>query len=489
MTKLFNVETKIFWGVATVCLLPFILLAFLNSMALDDYFFYELYRAKPFFGVQHDLYLTWAGRYTSAFITGVFIVPDAPGRFTFLPTLIYFVLTWSVIRHLLKRIGTVFPEQLSDSKVPGFVLFILFLYVQADIATGFYWLSAVTVYQTAFILFLLLLASLVSMLNRPRLKVSGYLFLSLLVLLIVGCNEIMAVFLPLFLASLAAGFYFYGRPVPRWLWLILGIAIGMDLIIFFTSGVMTYRYREMNAGTGMIAILGSIVFRGAAVFFYIFKEPLFWVCAAAIFASGLGVPADLNMAKVFREKNVIFWGMLALLLVVLLSLTVFLLASRGSMPPRVLNNLSDVTACLLLALCFLAGIFQGGRSRVARMVQMVPERRVKLAVFVICLLASVNYAEAWKSVASGYFYHAVMMDRDRVLKNAAAEHRRVAVIRSYDAALRDRIDRAFPHGVFTTVHALLVQKPSLLFFYDGAGAGDRAYAHFYGLDSIIVRDK
>jgi hypothetical protein len=29
----------------------------------------------------------------------------------------------------------------------------------------------------------------------------------------------------------------------------------------------------------------------------------------------------------------------------------------------------------------------------------------------------------------------------------------------------------------------------MLYFFDGAGIGDRGYAHFYGLDSIILRQK
>ncbi len=40
----------------------------------------------------------------------------------------------------------------------------------------------------------------------------------------------------------------------------------------------------------------------------------------------------------------------------LLSLTAFLAASRGSIPPRTLNNLSDLLVCLLLTVCFLAGV-------------------------------------------------------------------------------------------------------------------------------------
>lgn len=516
MTKLFTIRSWGFWVAAATCLLPFVLLAFLNSMALDDYLFYDLYRVKGFFGTQYDLYLTWAGRYTSAFITGSYVRLDLPGRFPFLPTLLYFAFTWGAACCLLSSLRRLLPAGSFPRKGiygAGAVLFFLFLYVQFDIATGFFWFSSVTVYQTAFVLFLLLSAVLVRKLGasgermagsgtarpatvrpatvRPSIARPAGNFLSiLLILLIMGCNEIMAVFLPLFLALLAAAFYFYKRPIPRWLWLSLATAIAIGIFIFFTSGVMTYRYRLMNSTTSTLSILPMIGFRMMTVLFYIFKEPLFWLCAAGIFIFGTEISKQLDAVgplAVLREKDIFFPGLLALLLVVLSTLSVFLLASRGSIPPRALNNLSDVTACCLLALSFIAGIRKGAQLS-APLLPGVPPG-IRLALLVCVLLASTNYGEAWKSVLSGYFYHAVMADRSRQLRAAAKEHRHSAIVLSYDAALNQEIDRAFPHGTFRTVRDLALQKPALLFFYDGAGTGDPAYAHFYGLDSIIVRDK
>jgi hypothetical protein len=170
---------------------------------------------------------------------------------------------------------------------------------------------------------------------------------------------------------------------------------------------------------------------------------------------------------------------------ILLSLTAFLIGSRGSIPPRTLNNLSDIATCCLLALCFLAGVNQGARRPFAATPR--PSRAIQLAVLVVVVLASVNYLSAWKSVVSGYFYHAVVADRDRQLRTAQTEHRHSAVLLTYDAALQRKIDEVFPHGIFETVHDIIVQKPPLLFYYDGTATGDRAYAHFYGLDSIILR--
>lgn len=491
MTKIFTLRSTFFWAVVGVCLLPFVVLAFFETMALDDYYFYFLYRARGFWDAQHYLYLHWAGRYTSSFITGSFVALDVPGRWPFLPTLVYFVATWGAIVYLLRGARLLLPvgffgrQGLGKASAVGFVLF---LYVQTDIATGFYWLSSTSVYQTGFIVFLLLVGTILRLGSSG--PVRGRWLFFLLIVLLMGCNEIMAVFLPLFLAGLAGLSYFYRRHVDRWLWLGLGVAVGVGLVIFFTSGVMNYRQQLMNGHTGLLAIVPIVGFRTVEVFFYVFKEPLFWGCGVACFVFGVAVSPSLKEGgplAFFRGQHVVVPAAAVLTAVVLLSLAAFLLASRGSIPARALNNLSDLAAFCLLGVCFLGGIYRGARSTAPVLPKASPG--VQAVVFIVLLLASVNYAEAWKSVGSGYFYHAVMADRDGVLKAEAAAHARIGIVVPYDAALSGKIDLVFPHGAFATARAWLLQKPTMLVFYDGAAVGDAAYAHFYGLESVIVRDK
>ena len=484
---------RLFWLLIMIGLLPFVLLAFLNNMALDDYLYYQLFQADGFFGAQRYLYAHWAGRYTSTFILGCFIRLNLPARYPWLPTLLYFAATWGAICHLLSTVYMLLLQgHLLTGRVrilpAGLLLFFLFLYVQADIATGFYWFSAMVVYQTAFILFLLLVASLIRRFNAPDSPSTRDLLLFLLTLLIIGCNELMTVFLPLFLVALILACRFFDRPTPRWLWVCLGMAVSMGVLIFFTSGVMTYRHKEMNAHTGYLTVLPIVGFQTIAVLYYIFKEPLFWLAVVSLFVLGSRIsenwPAPSALAP-FRRKNIFLPGLLTLLLLIGLSLTAFLIGSRGSIPPRTLNNLSDITTCCLLGLCFLAGVNQGARRPFAATPR--PSRAIQLAILVAVVLASVNYLSAWKSVVSGYFYHAVIADRDRQLRAAQAEHRHTILLTAYDTALQEKINQVFPHGIFETVHDIMLQKPPLLFYYDGAGTGDPSYAHFYGLDSIILR--
>jgi hypothetical protein len=484
---------RLFWLLIIIGLLPFVILSFLNSMALDDYIYYELFRTKSFFGAQRFLYEHWSGRYTTTFVLGCFIRLGLPGRFPWLPTLFYFLATWGAIQYLLNTLYALLrqghPMALPVRVLRGSaLLFFLFLYVQADISTGFYWFSAMVVYQTAFILFLLLAAAMIRRLDDPGGPASGDIRLFVLTLLLVGCNELMDIFLPLFLFALILACRFFGRSAPRWLWVCLGMTAAMVLLIFFTSGAMVYRHKSMNTHTGILSVLPIIGFQLVAVLYYIFKEPLFWLSVVSFFVLGSRIAQNWPSPRAlvpFRRKNIFLPGLLTLGLLLGLTLGVFLLASHGSIAPRTLNNLGDIITCCLLGLCFLSGVNQGARRPFAATPR--PSPWVQLAVLIAVTLASVNYLSAWKSVVSGYFYHAVLADRDRQLRAAQVEHRHSVTLIPYDTALQEKVRQTFPHGIFESVHALLLQKPPLLFYYDGAAAGDPGYAHFYGLDSIILR--
>src|ERR1700744_1616014 len=95
---------RLFWLLVIIGLLPFVILSFLNSMALDDYLYYQLFSTKGFFGAQRYLYTHWGGRYTSTFLIGCFIRLDFPARWPWLPTLVYFAATWGAIYYLLSTV-------------------------------------------------------------------------------------------------------------------------------------------------------------------------------------------------------------------------------------------------------------------------------------------------------------------------------------------------------------------------------------------------
>ncbi len=459
-------------------------------MADDDYGLYDGYQIRGFFRMQQDLYLAWTGRYTSTFLYSLFITPGLMHKYYFLHSLLLFFFTWRAILFFLTTLNSLLPgHPFTRSRIvsASFVLFFLFLYVQAEIATGFYWFSSALDYQTAFVLFLVFAGNLVKRKLLPGAILRRDLYLLFLIVLIVGCNELIAVFLLFFLSALIAASYYYGRTVPKFLYLYLAITAITGILIIFTSGDISVRHRIMSSEGGYAGVLPAIAFQTIATLYYIFKEPLFWISAAALFAIGMNLSQETSTGAfaLFRKKNIFVPGSLSLLLILILTLTVILITTRGSLPLRALNNLTDLVTCCLLTLFFLAGIKKGADWPYFTTLRLA--HSAQAAILVALLMASVNYWEAWKSVFSGYFYHAVLIDRDRQLRAAAEHHSKTGTLAPYDEALKGKIRQTFPHGIFGSVNTILLEKPSLLYFYNGAEAQDQRYLKYYGLDSIIIK--
>ena len=506
MAKSTAVEKRLiglFWLVAATSLMPFVLLAFLNDMAADDFLYRSLFRQYGFFGAQRWIYLRWAGRYTTSFLNGSFAASGLLTSAYWLPCLLLLAGTWLAIFFLIRRFCALLPDQpagvvRSRTGMISGVLFILLLYVQADIATGIYWFSSAIVYQSSLILFLLLAGGLLRRSARTGRAWGHDVLLVLLIVLIVGCNEMSAVFLFFFLVAVAAAHAYIRRRVPAWLWIYLGIALATGLVVALTSGVLRVRSAMMIGHSSYPGILAAIGFQFVYTLFSVFKEPLFWFSLAATFLFGVHISRegkDLGWMAVFRERNVLLSGSILLMLVILLSLATIMVGSQGSLPPRALNNLTGLLTVGLLILSFLAGVRKGGWSRgdegppkqPADVRRLLLSPAVLVAVLALLLLASTNYRDAWKTVLSGYFRHAVARDRDRQLTEAGQRHEHIVTLLSYPDAIGDKVQMMFPHGLPETVREQIRQTPPLMIPYDGTAAENQeGYCSYYGIDSIIV---
>lgn len=495
MTNSFSVKgrgTLILWAIVFCCLLPFVILSFLGFMASDDYTLAILYRDNSFAKAQSIMYFGWAGRFASTFLSGLFVKLGMMTSYYFVPALsllfftgisIYFLLT-SINKLLLG--GYFSPTRILQA---SFILLLADLYTMADIASGIYWFSSAIVYQSAFILYLLLLSCLVRRFctSHPRQTLLKDSIALLLIVAIVGSNEVAAVFLILFLFLLIALYYYYCRSLPRILFLFLAVAVFTGILITLTSGVISVRHKLMNNHTSYLSVLPMIGFRAIAVFYYIVKEPVFWMTAFIAFVGGVRTGAGSVAAgslKIFKGRSILIPGLGITLLLVIGTLTPVLMVSKGSLPPRSLNNLIELTILCLLTILFITG------ARNAVLAQSLsPVRISSLLVLLILsggLMASASYLEAWKSVFSGYFYHAVMEDRERLLQTAKANHQRTVTIDPYEVALKKKICQVFPHGIFETVNEVLQERPAAIYYYNEAEAPSRTYLDYYGLDKILI---
>ncbi|HEX9511367.1 MAG TPA: DUF6056 family protein [Puia sp.] len=495
MTNLFTVKGRgvlILWVIILCCLLPFVILSFLGFMASDDYTLAILYRDNSFAKAQSIMYFGWAGRFASTFLSGLFVKFGMVTPYYCLPALSLLFFTGISIFFLLTSVNKkILAKNFSNTGIvlATFILLLVDLYTMADIASGIYWFSSAIVYQSAFILFLLLLSCLIRRFwaPHPRSTLLKDSLAILLIVSIVGCNEVAAVFLILFLFLIIALHYYDRRPVPRIFFLYLAAAIFTGILITLTSGVISVRHQLMNSHTSYLSVLPIIGFRAIAVFYYILKEPLFWMTAVFLFVCGVKTGADPLAAgslNLFKGRSILIPGLGITLLLVIGTLTPVLMVSRGSLPPRSLNNLIELTILCLLTILFITGARNAGLAQ-----SLLPARissPVALIILSGALIASANYMEAWKSVLSGYFYHAIMEDRERLLQTAKANHQRTVTIDPYEEALKKKIRQVFPHGIFETVNGILRERPTAIYYYNEAEDPSRTYLDYYGLDKILI---
>lgn len=481
-------------GIAVLfCLLPFVIFPFFSSMSKDDYMLHYLYHRYGFAGTQHMVYSQWTGRYTSTFIGTLFMSLDIPGRYYFVHSLFLLMALWASLFFLSKTVNRYLLE-LSMSNgmltLAAFVLLILSIYVQADIATGLYWFSSAVTYETATIFFILLVACLVRRGFDPGSREGVWwreLPVWLLILLICGSNEVAAVFLFFFLVALVCAHYYYRRTVSVRLIVYPVLALVAGLIILFTSGILAYRHNDMNPNTHYWVVLPMIAWRVLSVCYFVLKNPLVWVVGALLYVGGRRLAPGV-LAGMLKGRKIVVPGLVGVLALVSLTLAVVLLASKGSLPDRALNNLTDCTMLYLLALSFLAGV--AAREDPEYVGEVLGGQRIPSAavgfVLAATLLANDQFFEAWKNVCCGYFYHAVIKDRAEKMQAAGEAHQKTVRLEPYDQVLAKKVRQVFPHGVFETVNHLLKDKPSFQFYDLDIDTPDPGWPYFYHLDTVLI---
>ena len=470
-------------------------------MTGDDYVLALYYRDHGFFGTQQVVYTHWSGRYTATFIGALFMKFGWPQRYYFLHPLLLFLCSWGALFFLLSTINRYLLRRLftrGRMVLASGVLLMVTIYVQAETATGFYWFSSAVTYQPAFIFFLLLTAALIRRFRpaadpAPPLDWRGDGVVILLILLIIGCNEIAAVFLVFFLLLLIAAHYYYRRFVPVSLIVYAGVSIVMGAIILLTSGLLSVRYNYMNPNTPAAVVLPMILFRGATVFYYILKLPLFWIGCALLYLIGRRAAAALpgplfpSVSPSLQGRKMLILCLVAIPVLVLLTLTVILMVSKGALPDRALNNLIDLAAVFLLGLAFIAGLSSSIPSSIPPAASPVIPSTALVIVLVVGLMASDSFPEAWRNDLSGYFYHSVETARIRKMEEARTNRQKVIVLLPYDETLQEEIHRVFPHGTFKTMMLLLKERPSFLFRGKDPDLIDPMRRYYYNLDSVTVK--
>jgi hypothetical protein len=500
-------HARILWATLFLCLLPFVIVSFFNFMSGDDYTLHANYHQHGFWTTQRIIYTQWTGRFTATFLGTLLMKFGWADHYYFLHTLLLFAGSWAAIFFLLSTANRRWLSKTfatASLALASSILLMIAVYVQPEIATGFYWFSAAVTYQTAFILFLLLAGFLIRRFSRSgiRRQWQNDAAIILLIILISGCNEVAAVALAFFLLTLIFAAYYYKRTVPAILLVYGAASLLTGMVILLTSGILSVRYGFMNSDTSVVAILPVIFFRGASVFYYILRVPLFWIGGFLLYMTGKRVAQNPGIGPLliaWKKRKFLVPGLLLTPALILLTLTAVLLVSKGSLPDRALNNLVDLGAFCLLAYFFVAGAVQpaeppalppAGNPLLKSAPVSSPPAMGSPAVFawalVLGLVANTPFADAWKSVFSGYFYHSINQDRRQKMEKARAANQKTVNLESYEQGLSEKIHRVFPHGIFATVNTMLKEQPTLLFMENGSDTPDHGWLDYYHLDSVHI---
>lgn len=494
-------KSFLIWIGILFCLLPFIILSFFNFIAYDDYEAVDNFSKHGFFQAQQLVYAHWEGRFTATFLCGVFVKLGILTHYYFLVFLSFALLTWGAIFFFLQSVNSRCLHGAFSKRAvvqASLILLVMDIYVMVEISSGIYWFSPAAVYQTGFILFLLLAGCLVRRLSAGagsgRTPANRWwasdVVIVLLCILVSGCNETMSIALACFFLFLMGIYRRYGIPVPFSLFVYLGAVLLTGVIILLTSGILTYRLEFMHGHAGYGGVLAILLFREISIFYYILKEPLFWACAGASFIVGMQVatmPALSTTVSALRSRRFFIPGILMVVLLVFLAIAPILIVTHGSIPERALNGMTSLASFGLLGMIFLLGL---GSPFLADIMLPMKNLSTLVVVGIICgLLASYHYKEAWKNVITGYFYHAIQMDRRKILETAHARHERVAIVPPYAMALEEKVREVFPHGAPATLQHWLEERPSLISFDNEAEDPRNFLLPHYHLDSILVQPR
>ncbi len=482
----------LFWIIALLSLLPFVILPFFCHPIKEDYFFESNFKYLNFWEGQRVLYNYWSGRFFTNALEIACLKMNFISDLYFLLPLLLFALTFIAFFHLVRTANHFFTkDRLTTNTLlqVSCTFLLLNIYLVADIASNFYWFSGAIVYQTPVIILLIILQLLIKRFSAPaKTKRINDVVIVLLLILLIGCNETAAVatIVLLFIAALASNIFRWREKKIISLYFCAAFIAG--LFVFFTSGILA-RQKMMNSSTSYITVVPIILFRTWAVFYNIFKEPLFWIAALFCVVAGSSLQNDKKIQRIivfFSAPKKLYYCFLLIPVMVAAILTPLLLVAKGSFPERALNSVILVTALCLLLLALVCGqvFFKDKFNSITQKIQPLHFVLIPGAA----LLLSVTYTDAWKSVLSGYFYHAVKIERDKQFLQAKNNHQTTIAVLPYDVVLQQKINEKMPGGGFKSVYKLLLRPPSTIPFFDEATEPKKNYFRaYYGIDSIIIK--
>ena len=394
----------------TAVLALFIGLSLFNYPSADDFCYAAKARDLGFFGAQVFWYEQWSGRYTLNLIWTAFMLSGDVFHTYRFPPIILLITTWLSASFLIAKIAqghiSIFLTLLF-----GGVVTLLFIAGVPDPAQTFYWLGGSFTYQMPNVFLILLLGLLIwreTTASNKKLQRLIFIIASLLVIAIIGANEISLLLTSMIILG-GALYALLMRRDSRMFWMaLLLIAAGAALISILAPGNaqrMVAEHGRQLRPTPWLAALLYLPWVGLRIFYWLSNLGL-WASALIVFLLTLPAASRFLYANGKFRRLLLLFPVLWIAAIFILSGIGFLinyypLPERAESVIYLLFLLGWYPSFMILAHWMMGNKIAGNNYLI----------RPALVFLIISLLGTPNTFEAYKDVYRGYRYDQEMRER------------------------------------------------------------------------------
>lgn len=232
------------------CLLPLFILSIYNQPANDDYTYALRDMDGSIWSTIVDTYLTWSGRYFATAIASLNpLTYHSLTAYQLYPIgllLLFISSIYLLVYSWLHRV-------VNPYSIVGLTALLLILYLikAPSISESFYWFSGYAAYTIPMLLFCGILALL-----RKKKNVCHFTLATLLIVAIVGSNEISAVITTLLLGAICIEYYLQKKQV-NWYFLGLALVAALCILIVILSPGNAIRMEGQVSSSNWIWTIGG----------------------------------------------------------------------------------------------------------------------------------------------------------------------------------------------------------------------------------------
>ena len=472
--------------VICIFLIPFFILSAWNHPAPEDFRTRVLSKTLSFSEMQSFFYLNWSGRWAYAALHSLAAKSTFMYHYYWLFASLFFSCTFLAFVFTLRQLNRyVLGKKLSRLTLTSIaaLLLILQLHVIPEIKPQFYWFTSALTYQVPLIFFILLLGLVIRTFYIEQGRFFHLAIAFILTVVVYGFNEMFSIFL-LVVATFIFAFHVSIQKVrSRIAFFLYGCNLIGALLMFLSPGIWERKTYFSHRSVWASAGIGLAKF--CLVNWFFLKDPLWWLFCALVATWSMQNQAYYQNAILKRFQQLSIGKMVVLYLSIgLLVYIPTLIGSNGSLPYRAENAI-----CFLLGLVVLLLI----HLKISALPQAPPSSLNQSLIYryrylLVCLMifATSQSEKLVQSLASGYFYHQVMKERENKLFDAAHENQRVVHIDEYQLALKSKMAEVFPGRIPVTLKEMIVQRPSLLYVDDYFYYGS-ILKYLSGVDTIYIK--